>query len=1285
MKLLRTQFISLFLLFFFCAFSLNGQVAEFVKGEILVQTINSSVVAKVVDDLRFVQGQATELKVERAVSAPLDIWLFSFDNEQISHRTILNALKSHHSVREAQNNHLIEYRATEPNDPQFDEQWQYINDGSTGGTPGADIDMDLAWDITTGGTTTQGDEIVVCVVDDGIDFDHEDWGDNLWENTAEIPGNGIDEDNNGYIDDYLGWNADDDNDDIEGSFFNDHGTPVAGIMAAQGNNDIGVSGVNWDVKLMMVVGGGNEAQAIEAYTYPYTMRLLYNNTNGEEGAFVVAINSSWGINFGDPDESPLWCSFYDTMGEEGIINCGATMNLEENVDAVGDLPTACSSDYLISVTNMNFNDVKVNGAAYGAETIDLGAFGDGTWTLEYGGGYGGFGGTSGATPHVTGTVGLCYAAPCNSLIALAKADPGAAALLVKQYILDGVDPNASLDGITVTGGRLNANNTLALLVGNCDDSGCSAATNIGASVLTDVVADLSWETFGESTPSYQYSVLLDNDTIQMGETEETGLNLVGLEACTDYIVQIQSICDTTESGVNLYNFKTDGCCELPAQANVIQNGDVNQLILSDVFAATEYTIEYKPAGSADWIVTTLTGSEYTFPSDLEECTTYEVRLQTVCGEESTAYSEIQEFVAACGQCTAFEYCEIGGNNSNFEWLESIAIDGGAENVTGNNEGYLFTTGVFATFSLDCDHVFELTPGFGNQNFGEIFSIWLDLNQDGLFDDDEMLAISDAEEGTTTETITIPADAMTGVTRMRIKMEWENQAVMGACGIYNFGETEDYCVRIEAGGDGEEISVAVSDIEVDPVCPGEGVQLSAVASEGVIYEWSPATGLSATDIADPIASPMETTTYTLTVSKAGGCAEILATDEVTVFVNDEIDLNLQAVEIPTVCSGTTVVLDVGTLMNATYQWEPSAGLDNPNSPNPTASVTETTTYTATIVAFVGACEVTETADVVVEVLDEIDGTVSPDQSICIGSEIELSVEADGAVGSWMEDATLTDWDTANPTANPTETTTYTGTLTKSDGDCVIEETYEVTIEVLPVPSVESASALPENGCEDNVWSLEGTTVSGDVASYQWTTADGSILGDANQANILIEDVGTYMVTGISADGCGSVESMVVVETLPGITSVDEYEINGDNLIAPTGFASYQWYKDGAEIAGANTQEYEVDASGNYSVLVSNDLGCTSESAAQNVTFSGIEQLALNAVQVFPNPTNGLLQINYKDLGKIEQINVYDATGKVVYSRQNAMPQTLNLSGESNGVYFVEIVTEQGVWSERVIKY
>lgn len=543
--------------------SFYAQTAEFVKGQLLVQTVksNDGLINKLLNDLSIINNKETNLKLVKKISPVLDIYLLEFNFQEFSQEEMLRNVGLHSSILIAQNNHIIEYRSTTPNDPGFDSQWQYINPGGNGGVAGADIDANLAWDITTGGVTPLGDTIVVCVVDDGFRTQHPDFEDNLWFNKLEVPNNGIDDDGNGFIDDARGWNADNSNDNIAGGGFfpgGGHGTPVAGIIGAKGNNGVGVSGVNWDVKLMIVVGGGDEAQTLAAYAYPLQMRKLYNSTNGEKGAFVVAVNSSWGTDFGQPSQAPLWCAMYDTMGKYGILNAGATINGNQNVDVVGDLPTGCSSDYLISVTNIGRNDIKVTEAGYGRNTIDLGAFGQDTWTVSGNNNYGGFGGTSGATPHVAGAIALLYSAPCESLADLYVSDPAQAALNIKQYILEGGDDNASLQNITVTGKRLNLFGALTKLDEDCLK--CPKVSFSGFSSVGENTAQLAF-TLDRVGDVVDYTILYRPIGTTLWQEINSTINIVELSSLTpntqyEYLIIVN--CEDGELASSIKNFSTTG-------------------------------------------------------------------------------------------------------------------------------------------------------------------------------------------------------------------------------------------------------------------------------------------------------------------------------------------------------------------------------------------------------------------------------------------------------------------------------------------------------------------------------------------------------------------------------------------------------------------------------------------------------------------------------------------------------------------------------------------------------
>ncbi len=784
--------IYLFAFLFFISFWAQAQKLDYVQGQFIIQIEAHLSIDRVIADFKDTYGYSIE--VERKVSPILNIYTVNYDYTTYRDAQVWRDLLMLDKVEVAQHNHFVNLRQNVPNDPEFPNQWQYVNNGQDGGLVGADIDMPEAWDFATGGITAHGDTIVACIIDDGIDNDHPDIAPNLFINHAEIPGNGIDDDNNGFIDDYRGWRTSSDNDDVYTG--GGHGTPVTGIVGAKGNDAFGVAGVNWDVKLMIVRGGtGVESEVIEAYSYPLSFRRKYNETNGEEGAFVVTTNASWGVDFGQPDNAPLWCAFYDTLGQEGIISCGATINGNQDVDVIGDLPTACSSDYLISVTNMNRNDVKVTGAGYGAETIDLGAFGAQTWTTSAGGGFNGFGGTSGATPHVTGTVALAYSMNCPNFMDLVKTDPGAAALQIKQVILDGTDPNESLEGITTTGGRLNVFNTLTLLQSQgCAD--CAAPFNVDVTVSTDTII-FSWPTVDSTLTNFRYRVEGETDWIEVMDLDSSFI-LSGVPLCTPYEYQLQNICDTLVGDWGLINVVTStGCCENP-EAFVVSSIEENEVTCTWAEApfALSYNFRYREEGTMDWIELNVEGTSFTV-GDLMNCTGYEFQIQTVCETESRPYSEsITAFIGNCDNpCIDLPYCDISGYNVTEEYISYVQINT-LESIT-EDEGYGdFTAGPTTDLMIGGSYVMTLDMVYVGQTYPESFAVWVDLNQNGTLEDEEKLLESDGNTELYADVVEIPATALLGNTRMRVAMRYQEQPP--ACTDENFGafgETEDYCINM----------------------------------------------------------------------------------------------------------------------------------------------------------------------------------------------------------------------------------------------------------------------------------------------------------------------------------------------------------------------------------------------------------------------------------------------------------------------------------------------------------
>lgn len=448
------------LLFFILPLSycINLHTQERAFNELIIQLEPFEKIETALEHLNSVGIREARLK--RKLSEDMRIYLIE-SSDTINDKAITLS-KNLTSISIAQFNHRVKSRI-EPNDTFFDNQWPLHNFGQFSGLEDADIDADSAWDITSGGTTVLGDSIVVAVIDAGFHINHPDLKKNIFVNRNEIPNDSIDNDNNGYMDDFMGWDDYEQDSELPK---NDHGTHIAGIIGAKGNNSIGISGVNWNVKVLPIAGSSAfEAQVISSYSYILKMRRLYNQTQGQKGAYIVSTNASFGVDAAFPDSYPLWCTIYDSLGKEGIVSVAATSNLNINVDLQGDIPTTCPSQYLISVTNTNNSDVKVN-AGYGNTHIDLAAPGQQIYSTVSDSAYMFKSGTSMASPHVAGAIALMYSGACDTIIELSHSHPDSAARLMRFLLLDAVDTLDQLKSKVHSKGRLNLHK--AVLRSTCE-------------------------------------------------------------------------------------------------------------------------------------------------------------------------------------------------------------------------------------------------------------------------------------------------------------------------------------------------------------------------------------------------------------------------------------------------------------------------------------------------------------------------------------------------------------------------------------------------------------------------------------------------------------------------------------------------------------------------------------------------------------------------------------------------------------------------------------------------
>lgn len=377
----------------------------------------------------------------------------------------------------AEPDYRIHVKEVVPNDPYFEDgsQWHLRNLGQLGGVPGADIHATTGWE-----TLHSASNVVVAIVDSGVRYTHEDLAANSWVNPKEIPGNGIDDDGNGVIDDVHGINAINNSGDPMDE--NGHGTHVAGIIGAVGGNGKGVSGVAWSVQIMACrfldsAGSGDTSDAIQC--------IDYARRNGAK-----IINASWGSS----DFSLALQTAIANARSAGIIIVAAAGNEADNIDLVPSYPAAYTGDNIVTVAATTRSDILDSlYSSYGAKSVDLGAPGTAIYSTWQ---------SSDLSYHVQS--GTSMAAPCVSgVLALLRARfPDDTYRQTILRLLAGTDPLPSLEGRCVSGGRVN----LAKALGASFLADFTASPTFGSAPLTvnftntsfGAVSGFSWD-FGDKS------------------------------------------------------------------------------------------------------------------------------------------------------------------------------------------------------------------------------------------------------------------------------------------------------------------------------------------------------------------------------------------------------------------------------------------------------------------------------------------------------------------------------------------------------------------------------------------------------------------------------------------------------------------------------------------------------------------------------------------------------------------------------------------------------------------
>jgi serine protease len=481
--------------------------------------------------------------------------------------TVAQALSFFQGRREiafAQPDYRVFITAT-PNDASYSTQWALNNTGQSGGTSGADIGAAAAWNFNTGSGNT-----VVAVIDTGVDSNHPDLAANMWKNSREVAGNGRDDDGNGYVDDSFGYDFA--NNDANPFDDNGHGTHVAGIIGATGNNGTGISGVNWKVKIMALKfldsnGSGYLSDAVKAVNYAVANGAKIINNSYGGGGYDAAMNAA-----------------IANARTRGVIFVAAAGNDGSNNDAVAAYPANYNSDNIVSVAATDRNDNLASFSNFGRTSVDIAAPGVAILSTLPGNRYGNYSGTSMATPYVAGAMALVW-----------DAHPTWTYKQVIDAVLNTADKVSSLTGKVATGGRLDVGK--AIQYGTTTPT--PTPTDKTGAVINSVVFSGSGTAISRArvafTEAVNASTFTAADVRLTGPAGQviaiTGVTVVAGSNSTQFDVTFAS-----QSAVGTYRIAIGPAISDVAGNALNQNGNAVNGETTDAFNGT-HTIVAAPTGS----------------------------------------------------------------------------------------------------------------------------------------------------------------------------------------------------------------------------------------------------------------------------------------------------------------------------------------------------------------------------------------------------------------------------------------------------------------------------------------------------------------------------------------------------------------------------------------------------------------------------------------------------------------------------------------------------------------
>lgn len=424
--------------------------------------------------------------------------------------SVLAALNADPTIAYAEPNFIYTAMLT-PNDPDYARQW-HLNQASD-----ADIDAPEAWDIQQG-----GNNVIIASIDTGVDYNHADLRNNIWINPDEIANNGIDDDRNGYVDDVRGWDfANNDNNPMDD---NRHGTHVAGIMAAEGNNGIGGTGVAWRARIMPLkflssTGSGSSANAIKAIQYAVAKGAKISNNSWGGGGLSQALSDAIGA-----------------ANAAGHLFVAAAGNAGTNNDTAPSYPASYNQPNIIAVASTTNSDALSSFSNFGVRTVHVAAPGSSIYSTVLNNAYGILSGTSMAAPVVSGVAGLLLAQ-----------NPSLTVPQLKTAITSTVDKIAALSTRVSSGGRVNALRALQSLGASAPPVTVPAAVTVTPATTSVVAGGTQQFTASGGTAPYTWTVA----NAAMGSISSNGLFTAGTIAGSTSILVRDNVGVQTQATVTV--------------------------------------------------------------------------------------------------------------------------------------------------------------------------------------------------------------------------------------------------------------------------------------------------------------------------------------------------------------------------------------------------------------------------------------------------------------------------------------------------------------------------------------------------------------------------------------------------------------------------------------------------------------------------------------------------------------------------------------------------------------